>query len=104
MEIKNKINPIRLRSPSAINAMNIMPKARKGKATADVPPLLIMFDEIELMKEKIRIPYRAIMTGGTMIEIKLAVKPSFLLDSRDMLLHFRFYLWRFRDKLCADEE
>ena len=55
MEIKNKINPIRLSSPSAINAMNIMPKARKGEATADVPPLL-MFDEIELMKEKIRTP------------------------------------------------
>jgi hypothetical protein len=84
--------------------MNIMPKARIGEAVTDVPPLFIMVDEIEVMKEKTRIPYRATMTGGTIIEIKLAVKPSFLPDSRDMLMRFRVYLWRFRDKLCVDKE
>jgi hypothetical protein len=84
-----------------MKAIHIAPKARKELLNGDVVPSWVIF-EIELIKEKRKIPYKVSVTIGTITDIKLAVNPSFLPDSND-ILPLQCYYSEFGDKLFADQ-
>jgi hypothetical protein len=77
------MNPIKLRNPRPINAIDITPNERKEPKGEPPPPAKTA--EIDANMEKIKNPYNTTIMTGTITYIKLAVRPSFLLDSNDIL-------------------
>src|SRR5208283_3397380 len=79
----NSIPPIKLSNPRPINDIDITPKERKEPKGVFPPPATVV--EIVAKMEKIKKPYNTTIITGTATVIMLAVKPSFLPDSSDIL-------------------